>query len=112
VQVLEWAGDHCVQVAGMAQSAIAGMDLVNQLTPTGVIVDLRLPCPSGLAAICLMRAAHPDLAIVALNEAESRPMRAAARVAGADEFVTKDRVHEALLPALERATAAHEVKTR
>ena len=35
----------------MAQSAISGVDLVNQLTPTDVIVDLRLPCPSGLAAM-------------------------------------------------------------
>lgn len=88
---------------------VDGLDLVNRLTPTGAIVDLRLPNLPGLALISLLRVRCPELAIVALTQSDSEAFREAARTAGADEFVVKEEMSAALLPAIERATAEHAI---
>lgn len=103
MQFLERFGKRRVRVTGMAQTGVEGMDLVQRLGPVGAIVDLRLPSLPGLAVITLLRERHPNLAIVALTQADSGGFREAARKAGADEFVTKERMVEDLLPAIERA---------
>lgn len=95
-------------IAGSARSGEEGIAAVRQLEPTVVIVDLKLPGLSGLEVIQRLRAADHRLAIVALTSADPAAFRDAALGAGADGFVTKDRLSADLLPALRRALRVHQ----
>ncbi|HEY6140315.1 MAG TPA: response regulator transcription factor [Thermoanaerobaculia bacterium] len=94
------------RIAGTARSGETGVEVVEQLQPDGVVVDLKLPGMSGLDVISRLRSRDARVALVALTSAEPDAFRDPVVEAGADGFVTKDRLTTDLLPALRRAVRA------
>ena len=104
---LEQGQEEALRVVGAARTGEEGVELVDRLAPQGAVVDLRLPAMTGFEVIARVRARHPDLAVVAITQAEPEEFRTAALAAGADEFVPKEHVHTDLLPAIRHSMAAH-----
>src|SRR3990172_5032567 len=87
-------------IAGLASGGEAGLAQAHALRPDIVLIDLAMPGLPGLKAIPLLRAAMPNLGIIALTLMEPNGYRQAAFGAGADEFVSKATLATDLLPAL------------
>lgn len=85
-----------------AESAARGLSLASQLRPEVVVLDLHLQQASGLDLIPSLRRRLPDVKVIVLTLWSSEPYRQAALAAGADDFVSKDRLHTDLLPAIRR----------
>ncbi len=90
-----------VGVAGGGEEALA---LVQRQPPDLVLCDLAMPSPNGLEIIPRLRAALPDVGIIALSCHEPNSYRRAALAAGADEFVPKASLATDLFPAILRVT--------
>lgn len=93
-------------IVGTARTGEAGLAAVDAHRPTAVVVDLKLPGISGLDVISRLRSAARELAIVALTSADRDAFSEPVIAAGADAFVTKDRMNTDLVPALRRAVRA------
>jgi len=89
-------------IAGLASGGEAGLAQAHALRPDIVLIDLAMPGLPGLKAIPLLRAALPNLGIIALTLMEPNGYRQAAFAAGADEFVSKATLATDLLPAIRR----------
>jgi DNA-binding NarL/FixJ family response regulator len=85
-----------------ANTAREGLALAELLQPQLVLLDLNLPETLGLQVIPQLRALLPQVKIIALTVWDSDVYRKAALQAGADDYVTKDRIHASLLPAIWR----------
>jgi len=93
-------------IAGTARSGEEGLVVVAQCRPVAVLVDLKLPDISGIDVISRLRSQASDLAIVALSSADRDAFYEPVIAAGADGFVSKDRMSTDLLPTLRRAVRA------
>jgi DNA-binding NarL/FixJ family response regulator len=83
--------------------AMDGMDAVEQcrlLKPDVVVLDVSMPRLNGLEAARLIRKENPATLIVIITQHDSSQIRAAAREAGAQAFVTKSAVGSELVSAL------------
>ncbi len=69
-------------------------------TPSLVIMDINLPDISGIDATSQIKTIRPSADVVMLTIHESSAYREAAEKAGASAYVTKNRLHEDLLPVL------------
>jgi DNA-binding NarL/FixJ family response regulator len=99
---LEHTEPKRIQIAGSARTGEDGLTVAARVRPMAAIVDLKLPGISGLDVIARLRSEDPRVAIVALSSADPEAFREPALAAGADAFVTKDRLNTDLLPALRR----------
>jgi DNA-binding NarL/FixJ family response regulator len=95
-----------VVIVGVADGGEAGLAQAHALRPDIVLIDLVMPGLPGLKAIPLLRAALPNLNIIALTLMEPNGYRQAALAAGADEFVSKATLATDLLPAIRRVMQA------
>lgn len=83
-------------VVGTAQDGAAGVELVRDLQPDSVVLDLDMPRMGGRAAIPLMRRDCPRARIVVYSSADDLD----AGVLGADACVRKDGMPADLVRAL------------
>jgi DNA-binding NarL/FixJ family response regulator len=79
-----------VQVVGEAASGTAAIQLVEQLQPNLVLMDLQMPGGNGLTAIRQIAAAHPHVHILVVTMFEDDDSVFAAVRAGARGYVLKD----------------------
>ena len=79
---------------------------VEELRPDVALIDLVMPDLPGLEVIPRLRAARPELGIIALTLLDADAYRRAALAAGADEFVPKSVLITELIPAIRRAAEA------
>jgi two-component system, NarL family, response regulator LiaR len=77
------------EVAGLASNGAQGIEKALGLRPDVVLMDIRMPVMSGIDATRAIRDRWPDLAIVALSAYDDPALRAAARDAGARDYVVK-----------------------
>jgi len=98
-------GDEFV-VCEEAGTAAEGMELVSELRPDGVIVDVGLPGDTnGIELTKKLRSKFPDIVVLILSaHDEPKYVRGAAK-AGAMGYVLKDESIESLRIALRRAFA-------
>lgn len=82
--------------------------LAPQVRPQVVVLDLCLPDMSGLEAIPHLRVALPGVGIIILTLHSLEVYCQAALAAGADEFVSKQRLISDLLPAIQRVAEIRE----
>ena len=96
--------EHCkdVVVLGAASGGEEGLAQAHDLRPDIVLCDLSMPGLSGLETIPRLRAALPEMGIIALSCHEANGYREAALAAGADEFIPKTSLATDLLPAIRR----------
>ncbi len=81
--------DDSIEVLGEAGDGAEGVQLVTELRPSVVIVDLAMPGMDGLEAIPMMRAASPDTAILVFSGFVSDGIADQVIALGADRYLEK-----------------------
>lgn len=89
-------------VIGTASGGEASLDKAQSLRPQVVLMDLQMPGLSGLETRPRLRSAMPRVGVIALTLMDGKEYRKAALAAGADDFVSKDRVNIDLVSAIRR----------
>jgi DNA-binding NarL/FixJ family response regulator len=79
-----------IEVVGEAENGLRGVELVEELEPDVVLMDLVMPVLDGIAAIARIKASHPAVQVVALTSFIEEEKVTAALEAGASGFILKD----------------------
>ena len=79
-----------IEVIGEADNGLAGVELSAALAPDVVLMDLVMPQLDGIAAIGRIKAAQPQVQVVALTSFIEEEKVIAALEAGASGFILKD----------------------
>jgi len=79
-----------IEVVGEAENGLQGVDLVGELTPDVVLMDIVMPQLDGIGAISRIKAANPEVQVVALTSFIEEEKVTAALEAGASGFILKD----------------------
>ena len=85
---------------GLAASGAEGINLARQLTPDVILMDLRLPDMSGIAATASIREHRPDAKVLMLTTFEGDAEVQRALAAGARAYVLKSSSPEELVNAI------------
>jgi two-component system response regulator NreC len=99
-----------VTVVGTVSGGKWAVDLVQNLRPDVALIDLSMPDLPGLELIPQLRAALPEIGIIALTLFDTDDYREAALAAGADGFVSKNTMNTDLMPAIQRVAQVNRVK--
>jgi two-component system nitrate/nitrite response regulator NarL len=96
-------------VAGTAVNGLNAIELVEELEPDAVVMDLHMPLLDGVTAFARLRRDHPTLCLIALTADETPKIHQAVREAGADDVLVKSDFVETLMNQLRaaRAGSAH-----
>jgi DNA-binding NarL/FixJ family response regulator len=79
-----------LSVIGVAGDGLEAIELVDELAPEAVVIDLHMPRLDGVSAVARMRKDHPSLSLIAITADEEPELHRAVEEAGADAVVTKD----------------------
>jgi DNA-binding NarL/FixJ family response regulator len=101
------AGTGEIEVIGTAADGLEAVALCATLCPDVVLMDIEMPHLDGLAATRRLRELGLSSATIVLTASDDPGKSQAAREAGAIAYLTKDRVAEALVPAILLAAGAH-----
>jgi DNA-binding NarL/FixJ family response regulator len=97
-----------LEIVGEAADGAAAVDQAHDLRPDVVVMDLLMPGVDGIDATARIKAAHPDIEIVAITSFVEEARIVAALEAGASGFLLKDAEADELAAAI-RAAASGEV---
>ncbi len=92
-----------VEVVGAAADGEQALDLVAELKPDAILLDLHMPVLDGIGAIRRLTAEHPEVAIVVLTTYADDTSVLDALRAGARSYLTKDADHADIAQALHAA---------
>jgi DNA-binding NarL/FixJ family response regulator len=92
-------------VAGIAVNGLNAIELVEELQPDAVVMDLHMPLLDGVTAVARLRRDHPTLCLIALTADEAPKIHQAVREAGADDVLVKNDFVESLMNQLRAARA-------
>ena len=93
--------DERFAVAGRARNGRAAVDLAKRHGFDAVVMDIEMPVLDGVEATRLLRAAAPELPIVAVSGHDYEERVLEIRRAGADDYVRKARLEDELPRVLE-----------
>jgi DNA-binding NarL/FixJ family response regulator len=79
-----------IEVVGEAENGLIGVEMSARLSPDVILMDLVMPQLDGIGAIGRIKAAQPDVQIVALTSFIEEEKVTAALEAGASGFILKD----------------------
>lgn len=79
-------------VAGRARNGQEAVELAEETAPDAVVMDIEMPVVDGVEATRRLRAALPDLPIVAVSGHDYEERVLEIRQAGADDYVRKARM--------------------
>jgi DNA-binding NarL/FixJ family response regulator len=79
-----------LSVVGVAEDGLEAIELVEELDPEAVVIDLHMPRLDGVTALARMRQDHPNLCLIALTADEEPELHRAVEEAGADAVLRKD----------------------
>ena len=85
-----------LSVEATATDGVRATELVRELEPDALVIDLHMPRLDGVAAIGQIRAKHPTLCLIALTGDESREIHQAVAEAGGDAVLLKSEMVENL----------------
>jgi DNA-binding NarL/FixJ family response regulator len=87
-------------VAGRARNGREALALADEVAPDAVVLDIEMPVLDGVEAAKRLRAAAPQLPIVAVSGHDYEERVLEIRQAGADDYVRKARLADELPRAL------------
>jgi two-component system, NarL family, nitrate/nitrite response regulator NarL len=93
-------GQSELSVVGSAGDGLEAVELVDQLEPDAVVIDLHMPRLDGVSAVRRLRLDHPQLCLIALTGDPDPGLHRAADEAGADAVLLKGELVETLLERL------------
>lgn len=101
--VSSWLGiEPDLRVVGEAEDGEAALQLIADLQPDVVLMDLDMPAMDGIAATAAARARSPGSAIVILSMHDDTTIQARALTAGAAAFVSKHQALDELVDVIRR----------
>lgn len=92
-----------IEVVGEAADGAEGIDLVKELDPNLVLMDLRMPGMDGITAIQHLSIQKPDLAVIILTTYNEDEMMLKGLKAGARGYLLKDTEREPLFNTIRAA---------
>ena len=95
--------EFVVEIVGEADNGRRAVQLVEQLKPDLVIMDIAMPELNGIEATRRLREEMPSIAVVALSMHEDKSMIAAMRDAGAVSYIPNGGASEELSRAIREA---------
>ena len=94
------AGTREIEIVGTAADGLEAVALAATLCPDVVLMDVDMPHLDGLSATRRVRELGLGSAVVVLTASADAGKSREAREAGAVGYLTKDRIAEALMPAI------------
>jgi DNA-binding NarL/FixJ family response regulator len=91
-----------LHVIGEAADGVAALQLVRQLCPEVVLMDVHMPRMNGIDSTRLIRLLSPQTIIIGMSTDSSLPIRTALLAAGACAFLEKESVPHQLLAVVTR----------
>jgi DNA-binding NarL/FixJ family response regulator len=85
-----------LSVEATATDGLRATELVRELEPDALVIDLHMPQLDGVAAIAQLRKSHPELCLIALTGDESREIHEEVAKAGGDAVLLKSQLVENL----------------
>jgi DNA-binding NarL/FixJ family response regulator len=79
-----------LSVAGTAVNGLEAIELVEELEPEAVVIDVHMPLLDGVTAVARMRTDHPALCLIAMTADDATELHRAVAEAGADAVLMKD----------------------
>jgi two-component system nitrate/nitrite response regulator NarL len=95
------------EICGEASNGEEAVQQARQLDPDLVVLDVTMPILDGISAAKRIRKLKPSTPILILSMHEGREMVRAAKLAGAQAFVTKSDVSSNLLKAVDAVLEGH-----
>lgn len=100
-----------LSVAGTAVNGLEAIELVEELAPAAVVIDVHMPLLDGVTTVARMRRDHPALCLIVMTGDGEEELHQAVSEAGADAVLMKDdlaaRLHDEITSAhAERLAAA------
>ena len=92
-----------IEIVGEAANGLEVVQLAEQLHPSVVLMDLRMPLMDGIQATARLREASPDVAVLALTTFDDDGNLFGALRAGASGYLLKDVSLETLVAAIHAA---------
>ena len=92
-----------LSVVAVATNGLSAIELVDELAPDAVVLDLHMPLLDGVTTMARLRRDHPHLCLIALTGDDAPALHAAAKDSGADDVLPKSEFVDGLLG---RLTAA------
>ncbi len=79
------------ELAGEAASGAEAIDLVDQIRPSLVLMDINMPQMNGIEATREIVAAHPDVVVFLCSTYDASDLPADAAASGARAYLNKER---------------------
>jgi DNA-binding NarL/FixJ family response regulator len=89
-------GQPRLTVVGVAGDGLEAIELVEELAPEAVVIDLHMPRLDGVSAVARMRQDHPSLCLIALTADGAPELHRAVEEAGANAVLMKGHSFDAL----------------
>jgi two-component system, chemotaxis family, protein-glutamate methylesterase/glutaminase len=95
-----------LSVVATASDGLETIELVDELAPEAVVIDLHMPRLDGVSALARMRQDHPKLCLIAITADAAPELHRAAEEAGADAVLMKSELSDELSDRIVAARAA------
>jgi DNA-binding NarL/FixJ family response regulator len=79
-----------LSVVGIASDGLEAIELVEELGPEAVVIDLHMPRLDGVSAVARIRQDHPGVCLIAITSDDAQELHEAVAEAGADAVLLKD----------------------
>jgi two-component system, response regulator, stage 0 sporulation protein A len=79
-----------LSVVGIGGDGLDAIELVEELGPEAVVIDLHMPRLDGVSAVARIRQDHPGLCLIAITADDAPELHQAVAEAGADAVLMKN----------------------
>lgn len=98
------AAEPDLELVGQALDGQQAIEMVDELQPDVVVMDIGLPVMDGIEATRRIREAHPQVAIIALSAHADTTFIEEMKALGACGYVLKDMAFDLLVDAIRKCT--------